>query len=601
MVKEVLKYKIHYVIMKMMKRFKNKKFLYIAFSVLAAVAFFFAGLQFLNYNKIIWGLQVAGIETGGVSQTEISEVLAARINEYQQKSIALILNDQITSFYPKDLGVNVNLESTIAETVQIGHRKNMLLGIFEQARSFIFGKNIAAEVSINRETMEAGLQKMSNLEAPARNAGFRYNAANDSFSIVASRPGTVINREKLKDELLKNAGLLSSADVILETIKDEPKIKETDLTGMEEKIKKIAGQAPYSLKLNGAKWQIQRSDIADWLTIVTGENDEPEISFDETKVNSYLMRLAGAINQKPVSAKLTWVNNELKFAVPAQKGRELDIEASAKEIKERILSGSKEAELAVITTDPEISGDNLANLGLTSLLGKGESSFSGSSANRRHNLTLGASKLNGLLIKPGETFSFGDSIGPIEAQNGYLPELVIKKGQTLPGIGGGVCQVSTTIFRAAINSGLKITERYPHAYPVSYYGTPGFDATVYPPKPDLKFVNDTPSYILLQSRIEGNKMIFEIYGTSDGRQVKIKGPTITQSNPDGSMKTILIQEIWRDGQLAQQNRFPSSYDSPSLYPVTTTSTPAPTPTPSSTPIPPASEAGPTLETNNSTL
>ncbi len=227
----------------------------------------------------------------------------------------------------------------------------------------------------------------------------------------------------------------------------------------------------------------------------------------------------------------------------------------------------KNIDLIVIRRQPVITMESLNALGLTSLLGTGTSSFSGSHKSRIHNIQVGAEKFNGLIIKPGEEFSFDDNLGEVGPKQGYLPELVIKQGKTIPEYGGGLCQVSTTVFRAAINAGLKITERHPHAFPVKYYNPQGFDATIYPPSPDLKFINDTPNNILLQSKIEGNKLTFEIYGTSDNREVKIKGPTILQANHDGSMKTILYQEIWRNGQLDRQDKFPSNYKSPALYPV----------------------------------
>ena len=148
-----------------------------------------------------------------------------------------------------------------------------------------------------------------------------------------------------------------------------------------------------------------------------------------------------------------------------------------------------------------------------------------------------------------------------------MPELVIKHNKTVPEYGGGICQVSTTAFRAAVNSGLKIIERYPHAFPVKYYNPQGFDSTIYPPHPDLRFLNDTPKNILIQVKIEGTTLIFEFFGTADSREVKIKGPTILSASEDGSMKTILYQEIWRDGKMERQDKFFSNYKSPALYPV----------------------------------
>jgi vancomycin resistance protein YoaR len=172
-----------------------------------------------------------------------------------------------------------------------------------------------------------------------------------------------------------------------------------------------------------------------------------------------------------------------------------------------------------------------------------------------------------VLIKPGEEFSFIKILGPVDESTGYLPELVIKVDKTIPEYGGGMCQVSTTCFRAALNSGLKITARTNHAYPVQYYAPQGTDATVYIPNPDLRFLNDTPEYILIQTHIEGTQLTFDFYGTSDGRQTKIVGPTVTSRGAGGAMKTVLYQEVYDANEnLLRKSEFKSSYDSPSKYP-----------------------------------
>jgi vancomycin resistance protein YoaR len=160
-----------------------------------------------------------------------------------------------------------------------------------------------------------------------------------------------------------------------------------------------------------------------------------------------------------------------------------------------------------------------------------------------------------------------DYLGEVDGEHGYLPELVIKNNRTEPEFGGGICQVSTTVFRAAIYSGMKITQRRNHAYPVKYYAPYGMDATVYIPKPDLAFVNNTPGAILVQSTIEGTELTFRFYGTKDGRSVAINGPHILQSNPDGSMKTVFSQLVTdASGDSLINDSFWSNYKSPSLFP-----------------------------------
>jgi vancomycin resistance protein YoaR len=168
------------------------------------------------------------------------------------------------------------------------------------------------------------------------------------------------------------------------------------------------------------------------------------------------------------------------------------------------------------------------------LIGQGVSHFAGSIENRKFNVGLAASRINGVLIPPGEEFSFVKTVGDISGASGYKQAYVIKSGRTVLDDGGGVCQVSTTIYRAALNTGLPITERTAHAYRVGYYEQgfpPGLDATIYSPSVDLKFKNDTGHHILVQARVEGTDLTVDLYGTSDGRSVELTRPVIVSQSP----------------------------------------------------------------------
>jgi len=232
------------------------------------------------------------------------------------------------------------------------------------------------------------------------------------------------------------------------------------------------------------------------------------------------------------------------------------------------LPASGEILLETEKVKPKISTADIDNLGITSLLAKGVSNFGGSPSNRIHNIKVGAAKFNGFLLKPNEEFSFNKILGEVGPEQGYEPELVILKDRTAPEYGGGLCQVSTTAFRAAVYAGLEITQRYPHAFPVKYYNPQGFDATIYPPYPDLKFINNTSNYVLIQTKIKGTELTFEFYGNDDGRKVEIQGPEQYDIQPDGSMKAKLVQKVYdKNNNIIIDKTFYSNYKSPNLYPV----------------------------------
>lgn len=186
---------------------------------------------------------------------------------------------------------------------------------------------------------------------------------------------------------------------------------------------------------------------------------------------------------------------------------------------------------------PKIQASETNKLGIVELLGEGGSSFKDSIPSRVSNIRVASSRLHGIVVPPGEIFSFGKEVGDISDKTGYEKAYVIKDNKTLLEDGGGVCQVSTTMFRAVLNAGLPIIERQAHYYRVGFYEQggfpPGLDATVYPPSPDFKFKNDTENHVLIQSVFDSQKkkLYFLLYGTTDGRKTEISKPVIHSQTP----------------------------------------------------------------------
>jgi vancomycin resistance protein YoaR len=297
----------------------------------------------------------------------------------------------------------------------------------------------------------------------------------------------------------------------------------------------------------------------------------PQTVVNTDAIQSYVEDLARRVNRDAVDAKFQITDGKVTTFSEAQNGIALDVQKSVQTISDALSSDfGKSSQTILLPFDsqkPEINYGDVNNLGITSLIGEGTSDFKGSPANRIHNVKVGAARFNGVLIKSGEEFSFVKNLGEVDAEHGYLPELVIKKNITEPEFGGGICQVSTTAFRAAIYSGLKITARKNHAYPVSYYNPQGMDATVYVPSPDLRFINNTPGYILIQTKIVGTILTFDFYGTDDGRKTTVDGPKVIEKQPDGAMKTTFTQHVFdKDGNEIIKDIFNSSYDSPYKYP-----------------------------------
>lgn len=251
-------------------------------------------------------------------------------------------------------------------------------------------------------------------------------------------------------------------------------------------------------------------------------------SFDDVELRSYLTEtIAPEVDQTVQEGKLTIVGKKAKEFIPDREGRKVNIEETIKVLAGSLLAPGNAVDLQVETITPKSTLAQTNTMGINTRIAQGVSDFTGSPKNRRHNIQVGASKFDGLIVESGKVMSFMRELGPVDASAGFLPELVIKKDKTTPEYGGGLCQVSTTTFRAVLDGGLKITERRNHSYRVAYYEPAGTDATVYDPYPDFKFTNDTPGAILIDTYIDGNKLYFDFYGTDTNRNVEMKGPFIS--------------------------------------------------------------------------
>lgn len=262
-------------------------------------------------------------------------------------------------------------------------------------------------------------------------------------------------------------------------------------------------------------------------------------TFDDTELNAALQPMMTKAYTAPVDALFSVENDRVVMFKQSTDGRKLDISNIQQYVENRIPELIKSSgpssysyQIPTIALKPQTTTEEVNDFGIVEEIGSGHSLFAHSIPNRVHNVGVAAAKINGILIKPGEEFSFVKYLGDVSAATGYKQAYIISGGKTILGDGGGVCQVSTTLFRAILDAGLPITDRRAHAYRVSYYeqdAPPGIDATVYYPSVDLKFVNDTNNYILIQSFMDPTNLslTYKLYGKRDGREVTLTKPVIT--------------------------------------------------------------------------
>ena len=367
--------------------------------------------------------------------------------------------------------------------------------------------------------------------------------------------------KKVDDDLasLIISGMSYNGSVLIDIFakRSDPFFSDSDLAFLKPAVSEML-DLDYEFYFDLYSKKLSRLEILSLLKPIKNTNGL-SIDVDEIYLSELIHLVALDIDRSPrVQILNVKEGRAIEFVAP-QNGQKLKIDESKEVIRLSILSKNHKIQLAVEVTAPL---ENENSFGVKEIIGIGNSKFKGSISGRVKNIELAASRVSGVLVAPGEVFSFNEAIGEISRETGYSTAYVISKGRTVLGDGGGVCQVSTTLFRAAIAAGLPIIERRSHSFPVKYYNPQGFDATIYPGVADLKFTNDTKGHILLQIKIESTKLFVELYGSSDGRQVALDGPHQYDQKASGDMKAYFIRTISYTNREIKEERFNSNYQPP---------------------------------------
>lgn len=560
------------------------------------------GFNVYYTGKVYPGVRVAGIDLSGLRPEEAARVIQERLDYPASGRILLRDGEKMWLASPNQVGFYLDPQATALSAYELGRSGNPVVQLLARFESWYLGTSLPPLYVFDERAAQLFLAGIAaQIDIPTVDASLTVEGTN-----VVVRPGQVgrtVDLPATIEALRAQLQSLRDGEVQLATTESPPAILNVDEQA--EIARRILSQ-PLTLTLPGSEeddpgpWTFDPEALSKMLTIQrvsANEGDHYQVGLQADGLRSFLEGIAPELIRYRENARFIFNDDsrQLEVIEPAVVGRALDVDATIQAINEKLLAGEHSIPLDIEYTQPDVGDDATAEqLGITELVSSHTSYFYGSSAERIQNITTAAGRFHGLLVPPGATFSMADALGDVSLDNGYAEALIIFGNRTIQGVGGGVCQVSTTLFRTAFFGGFPIVERYPHAYRVYYYeqtagggndsDLAGLDATVYAPLVDFKFINDTPNWLLMETYVNaaGRNLTWKFYSTSDGRKVdwetsglknKEDPPKpLYEENPDlekGEIKQVdwevegadvtVIRTVRRDGEVLYEDTFTTHY------------------------------------------
>lgn len=570
---------------------KSKMWIFLSIGGVACVLLLSALFVYAkSYEQsTIPGLVIQDISLGKMNRQEIEEFLNTMSDKLVNDGIEFqvqhstgtasftVLPNLATDAIAVDY-ISIDTQKETNRLLQYKKEGNFLFDAINIFLSYAVPEEVTLQhIQVDKERLKDALREKARMyEAPPRNASIHFQSFDPLlYTFTTSAPGFTFHYDAAIDEVASNWKHLRNTTVLLRSEKTEPGVKESDFSGFISTLPTYFDLGPLVLQYLGEEeklqeWKIPVKTFAQWLTVQKDGQDSLVLSLDSASTTLYLEKfVAPDITVEAQNAKFDMSpSGKVQEFQAAKVGRGVDFEKTVAAIQSSFFERSKtttsSVQIIISETEPEISTADVNDLGIKEVLGVGFSNFGGSPSNRIKNIRNAVIKLNGTLIKPGDEFSAIKYTEPYTLEGGYFPEKVIKGDEIKPEIGGGLCQVGTTLFRMAMNSGMEITERRSHSLAVSYYndpsnGLPGTDATIYDPSPDFRFKNDTEHYILIQTSIneKTGDLYFTIWGTKDGRKGSYSKPVVHKKIPTGPARIIETTNL-APGKRECQHAFPGA-------------------------------------------
>lgn len=491
-------------------------------------------------GKIYPGVTVASVDLSGMEPAQAAALLEKELAFPKQGKILFRDGEKIWLSSPAQVGFYLDPQTTSAAAYQYGRNGGPTTRLFDQFKSWYLGTSLPPMYVFDQSIAQLYLQSIA-VQTDSEMVEASLGVEGVDVIVRPGQTGRHLNIPATLEDLRIQLGSMHDSEIELIINEDPPVILNVE---EQAQIARQILSEPLKLTVPGSQegdpgpWTFEPDALAQMITIERIKDPEGEryqVGLQTAGLNSFLEGIAPQLGLGRHNARLIFNDEtrQLEVIEPAVVGRSLNVAGSIEAINQKLLAGDHKIALDLEHIEPEVGDDATAEqLGITELVSSHTSYFYGSSAARIQNITTSAGQYHGVLVPPGATFSMGAALGDVSLDNGYAEALIIFGNRTIQGVGGGVCQVSTTLFRTVFFGGYPVTERYPHAYRVGYYelkadggyntSMAGLDATVYTPLVDFKFTNDSSSWLLMETYVNqaARALTWKFYSTSDGRTVE---------------------------------------------------------------------------------
>ncbi|MBI2304179.1 MAG: VanW family protein [Chloroflexi bacterium] len=506
--------------------------------------------QLAYRERIFLGVRLLDIDLGALNREQAQRLLKSKYQGYLDGTLLLRYQDQEWPVTPRKLGVSFTPESTVAEAFGVGRQDGFLNRLKIQAEAVVWGWPLPMAVTMDKAKQDDTLAPIAR-RIQVNPVGAGLVVENRQVKVIPVTQGVALDGDALSRLLEERFRSLSLEPVELPLAALPPHLLPQDVEEARLKAQRFIS-SPLTLTFQDVQWQwrdgpvtqvvhrkwtVDEATLANSLrfqemTTVDGKTTLG-VELDGAKLTPFVRRIAQEVNAEPRDARFQWQKGQLTPAVLSRWGQRLDEAALVQRLQTAAGSAERTVEIPVAKTPPTVAMENVVRMGIKEKIEERSTYYGGSIPERAVNVELGAQRLNGVVVAPGQVFSFNQAVGEVSAEAGYQVGFSIVEKETVPDVGGGICQVSTTLFQAIFWAGYPIEERYPHAYRMTRYEEPyqGLDATVYDPYLDLKFRNNTQNYLLIQTRTENQRLYVTLYGTKPSWQVSLEPPRLENVKP----------------------------------------------------------------------